>query len=90
MLVEGFEARLRQEMSNPDSPLRFITDLTSALDILRKIHQVQNENKASFYRVVRESDVPEHARQEALAFDEITEEWSFTPRQDASKLAAQL
>ncbi|TDI80237.1 MAG: hypothetical protein E2O79_09330 [Caldithrix sp.] len=89
MLVEGFEARLRQEMSNPNSPLRFITDLTSPLDILRKIHQVQNENKASFYRVVRESDVPEHARQEVLAFDDITEEWSFTPRQDASTLAAQ-
>ena len=38
------------------SPLRVVTDLNSALDILRKVSQVQNENRAAFYRVPTETD----------------------------------
>ncbi|MEL6904959.1 MAG: MMPL family transporter, partial [Planctomycetota bacterium] len=60
--LDAFEARLREEMADPESDLAVVTDLISPLDILRKIHQVQNKNAAAFYRAPTEQDVPEDAR----------------------------
>ncbi len=87
--VDAFEARLRQEMAEPGSALAVLTDLTSPLDILRRMHQVQNDNSGRFYRVPAEEDVPAAQRQESLEYDEWTEEWLLVPAQDASTLAAQ-
>ena len=64
--LDRFETRVRNEMIDPASPLRFVTDLASPLDILRKIHQVQNENRASEYRVPRTSDVHASSRDAQL------------------------
>ncbi|TQV68141.1 MMPL family transporter [Exilibacterium tricleocarpae] len=88
-LVERFEHRLREEMAKPDSELSIITDLTSPLDILRKIHQVQNGDNPEFYRVVNESDIPGLSKQASIKFDEFSEEYSYTPPQTAATLAAQ-
>ncbi len=87
--VEAFEYRLREEMAKPDSALSIITDLTSPLDILKKMHQVQNNENPAFYRAVNNSDVAVSLRQPSLDFDEITEEYSYTPPQTASTLASQ-
>ena len=87
--LDAFETRLREEMAQPDSELAVITDFLSPLDILRKMHQVQNENRASDYRVPAEADVPDDARIASLSYDEWTEEWSRTPGQTAANLAAQ-
>ena len=87
--LDAFEARLNEEMNDPTSPLRIVTDLTSPLDILRQMHRVQNENRASYYRVPRESDVPAELRQASLSFDPWTEEWIHVPAQSGSTLAAQ-
>ena len=87
--LEGFERRLLSEMEDPNSPLRVVTDLTSPLDILRKMHQVQNENAARFYRVPGEEDVAAEARRERLELDPWSEEWSHVPGQSAASLIAQ-
>lgn len=87
--VNRFEARLRAESADPNSPMRIFTDFTSPLDVLRKIHQVQNENQADAYRVPDETDVPDAARREYVEYDEFADEWSYTPAQNASTLAAQ-
>ena len=87
--LDAFEQRLRMEMADSDSDLAVITDLISPLDILRKMHQVQHENRATFYRVPREGDVPEEFRQAQLGFDEWTEEWSLVPAQSGASLVAQ-
>ena len=87
--LDAFEARLRSEMAQPGSDLAVVTDLISPLDILRKMHQVQNENAASYYRVPGEADVPAEARRAQLVFDEWLEEWSRTPAQSGATLAAQ-
>ncbi|MCS1411360.1 MAG: hypothetical protein M2R45_04560 [Verrucomicrobia subdivision 3 bacterium] len=54
--VNAFAQRLRQKMKGPRSLLRFVTDLLSPLDILRKMPQVQHENQAEFYRVPSHGD----------------------------------
>jgi hypothetical protein len=87
--VDAFETRLREEMDDPSSPLRVVTDLISPLDILRRMHQVQNENRAAFYRVPTEADVPASLRTPTLSYDEWSEEWTRIPPQSSSTLAAQ-
>ncbi len=87
--VAAFEDRLRSESKKEGSPVRILTDLISPLDVLRKMHQVQNENRAAAYRVPNESDVQEEARQPRLSYDEWTEEWQLTPAQTGSNLIAQ-
>ena len=87
--LDAFEQRLRTEMADPASPLAVVTDFISPLDTLRKIHQVQNQNAAEFYRVPSLDDVSAGAREPQLDFDEWTEEWSLTPAQDAQTLVAQ-
>ena len=87
--LDKFERRLRREMKEGNTPLYVLTDLMSPLDVLRKMHQVQNENKAAYYRVPLESDVAESAKQSQLNYDEWTEEWSLTPPQDGQNLVAQ-
>ncbi len=87
--LDDFEARLREEMASPESPLHVVTDLNSPLDILRKVHQVQNENHASFYRVPGEEDVPIEARRASLSIDEWSDEWFLVPAQNGSSLVAQ-
>ncbi|MCZ6810823.1 MAG: outer membrane lipoprotein-sorting protein [Planctomycetota bacterium] len=87
--LDRFEARLRSEMDDPESPLRFLTDLTSPLDILRKIHQVQNENRAEQYRIPQQADVHPDSRAASLAYDDVQQRWFRTPGQDASTLVSQ-
>ena len=87
--LDRFERRLRSEMADRSSKLHVVTDLMSPLDVLRKMHQVQHENRASFYRVPHEADVAESSKAPRLEFDEVLEEWSRTPAQSASTLVAQ-
>ena len=87
--LDRFEQRLRQEMADPASPMSVLTDFVSPLDILRRMHRVQNEDRASHYRVPGELDVPDELRAERLEYDEWTDEWLHLPGQDASTLAAQ-
>lgn len=84
-----FEQRLRSEMAVPTSDLAIVTDFISPLDTLRKINQVQHENKASAYRVPREGDVGAELREPELYFDEWSEEWTMIPGQTGSNLVAQ-
>ncbi len=84
-----FEQRLRNEMAVPTSDLAIVTDFISPLDTLRKINQVQNKNKASAYRVPRESDVGPELREPRLYFDEWSEQWAMTPGQSGANLIAQ-
>ncbi len=87
--LDAFEGRLREEMADPANPISAVSDLLSPLDILRKMHQVQHENDAEFYRVPVSADVPDDIRPARLSYDEFTEEWSYTPPQTASQLMAQ-
>ncbi len=87
--VDAFEHRLRREMQVEGSPVHVLTDIISPLDILRKMHQVQNKNQATSYRVPNESDVLPEARIESVSFDEWTEEWTRNPAQDGVSLVAQ-
>jgi predicted RND superfamily exporter protein len=84
-----FEERLRSEMAEPGSDMAVVTDLISPLDTLRKIHQVQHENAAEYYRLPGGQDVPAELATPDLEYDEWTEEWSYVPGQDASTLVAQ-
>ncbi len=87
--LERFERRLLDEMAQQDSALAVLTDLTSPLDILRKVNQVQNGNAASAYRVPDAADVPVDARADRLELDPWSEEWIHTPGQNAASLIAQ-
>ena len=84
-----FSSRLRKEMAEPSSDLHMISRLDGALDILRKMNQVQNQGKASFYRPPNESDVAEEARAPGFYIDEFSDELELIPGQNASTLAAQ-
>lgn len=84
-----FTDRLRAEMKDPESDLRMISRLDGALDILRKMNQVQNQNKAAFYRPPNEGDVSEDARTPGFYIDEFTGDLELVPGQNASTLAAQ-
>ncbi len=87
--VDRFEKRLRAEMKDPKSPLKMLTKVESGLDVLRKIHQVQNQNKAEYYRIPTEEDIPAEARKPRLEVDDISGETDFIPAQDAASLSAQ-
>ena len=87
--LDNFERRLRREMADPKSPLHLVTDLASPLDILRKIHQVQNQNLGGFYRVPRNEDVAGAAGGEKVTLDDITGTWLRVPAQGAATLIAQ-
>lgn len=87
--VERFDQRVRAEMADPESPLSLLTNVESGIDVLRKIHQVQNQNRAAYYRVPHDDDVPAEARKASLEYDDVLEEAYFIPAQDASSLAAQ-
>ena len=87
--VEAFERRLKKESNEPDSPLRFVTKFDSALDVLRKMSQVQNENRAEDYRVPSAADVPAAAREPQVEFDDILGDPMYVPAQDAATLTAQ-
>lgn len=87
--LDRFEARLREEMADPASAMAVITDLTSPLDVLRKVHQVQNQNAASYYRTPGDVDVAADVRRATVEYDEWTEEWSYTPPQSGTSLVAQ-
>ena len=87
--LHRFQTKLEAEAVNPDSPLRIITSIDSALGVLRKIHQVQNQNRGSFYRVPTEDDVPEAARKPTVLYDEVLEEEVVIPAQDASTMVSQ-
>ena len=86
---DAFERRLRKEMADPESPLHVIARVDSPLDVLKKIHQVQNQNKAAFHRLPTDQDVAAEARTPQLRVDEISEEVTLVPAQDASTLVAQ-
>ena len=88
-VADRFERRLRTEAADPNSVLAVVTDFISPLDTLRKIHQVQNENIAAFYRTPTEADVAPELREGRLDYDEWTEEWSWTPAQGGATLCAQ-
>ena len=87
--LDSFEARLRREMEDPDSPLRFITDFISPLDVLRKMNQVQNEGRPDHYRIPQEADVHPDSRRAGIFYDDIQNNWFRTPGQDASTLVSQ-
>ncbi len=87
--VDAFERRLREEAADSNSPLAVLTSFDSGLSVLRRIHEVQNQNQASYYRVPTIDDVPEAARKPIVSIDEVTEEVSFIPAQTASTLASQ-
>lgn len=87
--LRRFTDRLREEMREPESDLYMISRLDSALDILRKMNQVQNQDQAAFYRPPNEGDVSEDARSPGYYVDEFTDELELVPGQDASTLAAQ-
>ncbi len=69
--VDALQARLEQESRKPGSPLAKLTSFESGLSVLRKMHQVQNENRLAFYRVPAERDIPQSARQSMVLHDEI-------------------
>jgi predicted RND superfamily exporter protein len=87
--VDQFQRRVQQEAQKPGAPMAVISRMDSALDVLRKMHQVQNENRAEFYRVPTEADVPESARAARVSYDDILEESMYVPAQDADSLVAQ-
>ncbi|MFK7739812.1 MAG: RND family transporter [Planctomycetota bacterium] len=87
--LRRFTDRLRIEMADPTSDLAMITRLDSALDILRKMNQVQNEDQAAFYRPPNEGDVNKDARSPQFYLDDFTGDLEFVPGQNASTLAAQ-
>jgi len=87
--VDRFERRLEEEAQKAGSPLRTLTSFDSGLSVLRRMHQVQNENRPSFYRVPSEKDVAKEARTARIARDPFTDEAEILPAQSASTLAAQ-
>ncbi len=87
--VDAFERRLKEESKNPNSGLKVLTSMDSGLSVLRRMHQVQNENRSSFYRVPQKRDVAQEARNARVMIDPFTEEKEYLPAQSASTLAAQ-
>ena len=87
--VDAFARQVEQERVDPSSPLHVLTSFDSALSVLRKIHQVQNENLADYYRIPTIDDVPQAARTAQVEYDDILEEAVFIPSQDASTMASQ-
>lgn len=87
--VDRFEARLKEESAKPGSKLKVISSFDSGLSVLRRMHQVQNENKGTFYRVPEEEDVAEAARTPRVLADPFSGDASLIPAQSASSLAAQ-
>ena len=87
--LDAFQRRLEREASEPGSKLALLARFDSPLDVLRKMHQVQNENRPAFYRVPDESDVPAQARQAHVRHDEVLGEAFYVPPQDADSLIAQ-
>lgn len=87
--LERFTDRLRDEMAEPESDLRMITRLDGALDVLRKMNQVQNQSDAAFYRPPVQADVPADAQQPRLYVDDVLGDLEWIPGQNASTLAAQ-
>jgi hypothetical protein len=65
-----------------------LTNFDSALAVLRKIHQVQNQDNAEYYRVPAEDDISDDARQPREIYDDVLEESVTIPGQDASTLIA--
>lgn len=84
-----FQRQLESEARDPSSPLHNITGVDSALGVIRKIHQVQNENRGAYYRVPIDADVPPEARQPTVYYDEFLEEETIIPGQSASTMIAQ-
>lgn len=84
-----FIDRLRDEARKPGSALATLSEVHSPLDILRKIHQVQNENRPEAYRVPTGADVPAAAREPQVAYDDVLDEYEFLPPQDGASLVAQ-
>jgi uncharacterized protein len=87
--VDAFERRINEEAAEPGSSLAVLTSFDSGLSVLRRMHQVQNENAASHYRVPTEGDVAAEARQAYVVEDDVTGEVELMPAQDASTLSAQ-
>jgi len=88
--VVRFELWLEKEIRNPESPVfGIITRVESPLDVLRKMHQVQNQNLASYYRLPTLADVNSDARKPAVYVDEVTDDTTYIPAQNESTLAAQ-
>jgi predicted RND superfamily exporter protein len=87
--VARFEERILSEAGDSSSPLRIITRIESPLDVLRKMNQVQNANRAADYRVPGPDDVPPSARSPHIEVDDVTEEVLLVPAQSASSLASQ-
>jgi predicted RND superfamily exporter protein len=87
--VDAFQRRVEEEASRASSPLWVLTNFDSALAVLRKIHQVQNQDNAEYYRVPAEDDISDDARQPREIYDDVLEESVTIPGQDASTLIAQ-
>ncbi len=87
--LDRFEARLREDMARPTSPLHLISDLISPLDILRKMHQVQNGGSAAFYRVPGDADVASTALAPRVVRDPMTDSLLYVPAQSGETLVAQ-
>ncbi|NRA36263.1 MAG: MMPL family transporter [Polyangiaceae bacterium] len=87
--IDRLQQRFEEENLKADAPIRLIGHFESGLSVLRKIHQVQNENQAAYYRVPREKDVPPEARAARVLIDDILGEHTFIPGQNASTMLAQ-
>ena len=87
--VTRMERRIEKESKSQQSPLRVVSRIDSALDVLRKMHQVQSRNAASAYRVPYAADIPEQARAARLRVDPFDGEKELVPSQDASTLVSQ-
>jgi uncharacterized protein len=89
--IDALQRRIEEEGRAPGSPLAKLTSFDSGLSVLRKMHQVQNENKLAFYRVPTSADIPEEARAPQVLRDEVMGEGGdvLIPAQTASSMAAQ-
>jgi uncharacterized protein len=89
--VDALQRRIEEESRKPGSPLAKLTSFDSGLSVLRKMHQVQNENKVAFYRVPTPADIPEEARHPTVLRDEVFGEGGdvVIPAQTASSMIAQ-
>ena len=89
--VDALQRRIEEEGRRPGSNLAKLTSFDSGLSVLRKMHQVQNENQLAFYRVPTAADIPEEARTPNVLHDEVMGEGGdvLIPAQTASSMAAQ-
>ncbi len=86
---DRFERRILEEAADPSSPLSVITKTESALDVLRKMHQVQNGNLGAYYRVPTDADIPDEARLPQVIRDPVLGTTTEVPGQSAASLVAQ-